>query len=553
MPSPVPLDSRSSRAATFRRPTGNTAVTISAPQRRRPLTSPTTKETASLAQQKTTPLRRSYKNSRLSDRWPVLNRIIRASKTIREQPLSDDSDSSSDSEDDKSLIVYTKNMATDSSSSRYRVRVLHPTSPKFPSPLSGVKLVERLNASRHNYIHHGYSQSALYHQRELWRRRKDVWEDYEHTLWQAGITVEEAYGGMIEDDSGRPYVLPPHLANGPWIRRSPVNSEKIAETTSSPRLVNPAIFPRLGDLSSLRDSFLISVDTWFSDIPLWTLSKLVWIYDVHHRSCSTSPIHRRARRRLSNNFLEDFDASNSSADTLLSSFTDSSDTTLVNIGSGKLPEKSGGAAVVPTCCVTREAPGNVLTQSASLTSNIAAGDRVRAWETCWFSRWEMLYHQVSLAADIAASSGDPDPSTNGSKEAARIILTTPSILYDPHNVPDECDGTVDYEQVATTLNDGLTHSQSTKLRCIEAVEDEEDDYGEVVSMSESKYRLGARLDPLTMFSTATLGYDDTGPNITKYTRDCDRDIRPVTSSMLRNSCDTDLDTVCGLEQLSLCC
>ncbi|KAH8119104.1 hypothetical protein DFH11DRAFT_1461063, partial [Phellopilus nigrolimitatus] len=453
------------------------------------------------AQEKLPSIRRSSKNSRIYDRWPVLNRIIRTNKaTPRADPSvahSSDSDSSSDSEDEDAVAIHSSNNRA--SFPQYRPRLVHSTSPKFPSPLTGVRPVRRQTAARHGYMHHGHSQSAFYHLRELWRKRRHEWEEYEYMLWQAGVTLEEAYGGIIEDGGGQQRSLPSHIINGPWRRLQPVVTQEMSETNLPQTPLNPAIFPRLGDLSSLRDSFLISVDTWFSDFPLWTLSKLVWIYDINHRSLAGSAPCRRRQRCLSNNFLEDFDASNSSADTLVSTSTNTSDTTLVNANSAS--QKSDDITLMTPNILEKKSSGHAILQSSSVTSNISMVTQARSWETCWFSRWEILYHEVSLAADIAASSGNSDSSANGSKEAARIILTTPTVLYDPHAFIDGSGSSNNEKE--TAMEDAPMTAPEMETRVIVPMEEDEDDYGEVVTESESRYRLGAHVNPLSMFATAT--------------------------------------------------
>lgn len=553
MPVSVSLESRSSRSETPRKLTGGTVVTISAPQRRRPLASLATKEsTTGFIQQKAASPRRP-KNSRLSDRWPVLNRIIRVSKTTRTQPPPDDKDSSSDSDEEDAVCTHIGEMHMITSYPQYSLRIVHLTSPKFPSPLSGVRPVYRQSVVRHRYPNRGHSYSAFCHRRELWRKRKSEWDDYEHMLWQSGITLEEAYGGMAEDECGRSHPLPPYLAGGPWAKGVPAEPQEMREPAgATPTIVNPATFPRLGDLCSLRDSFLISVDTWFSDFPLWTLSKLVWIYDVNYRSCSGSVAHQQGQGCLSTSFLEGFDTNNSSADTLLSSYTDGSDTTLVN-ANVESPLKKPSKTVALTSGTAKEVISGTPLAPLSPVSSVPTVDHVRPWETCWFSRWETLYHQVSLAADIAAASSEAsDPSTNGSREATRIILTTPAVLYDPHAAEEKCGKSI-IETGKSIPNLGAMDIQSARHRQVVPAEDEEDDYGEVISISESRYRLGAHVNPLSMFATAVSS--DTDADTDSSSVDCERehspDIGPVSDS--RPGYDVDFDIVRRLDQLALCC
>ncbi|EJD02879.1 uncharacterized protein FOMMEDRAFT_28524 [Fomitiporia mediterranea MF3/22] len=440
--------------------------------------------------------RRSAKHNRFSDRWPVLNKIIRTSKVAVEskeqpQPELDDPDALSDDEDGEgdAVIIHTNVLHNLEKDVRYQQRVIHPASPKYPSPLSGARPMKRLLLSRHNYPHRGYSHSALYHCRELWRRRKCEWDDYEYALWQSGVSLEDVYDGIVDMTGNASQSLTPHVTAGPWHRKSNLSCKKEQETTAqSPAPLNPAIFPRLGDLSSARDPFLISVDTWFADFPLWTLSKMIWIYDVNHRANFSAG--KCEPMQLSSSFVKDFDEGDSFADTLSTSYT--SDTTLVSM-TPVTPRSPKDTATTPSqprnlCSETR------LTSSASLDLT-SSTHCPRLWERCWFSRWEVLYNQIGLAADIAASSEDPLHCADSSKEAARIILTTAGILYDA-------------DRNKAKENDTNDQRPTAERRRVVPMEEEEDDYGEVICSSKSAYRLGAQVDPLSMFATATTEYLD---------------------------------------------
>ncbi|KAL5485290.1 hypothetical protein ACEPAI_7932 [Sanghuangporus weigelae] len=481
------------------------------------------KENASIVNtKKNVSLRRPSKCIRLSDRWPVLSRIMRSTKSGT--ALLDSTSPTDLLDDSKDQEVSTSSVrpSNDTSilpSASYSQRVLHPLSPKFPSPLSGVCPVGRLLLARHNYPHRGHSQSGLYLQRDFWRKRKCEWDDYEFLLYQAGITLEEAYGGTVEDENGSSHVLPPRLKTSPWNRRSNSAPRKSSETKLAvPVFLNHSIYPRLGDLSSIRDPFLLSVDTWFSDFPLWTLSKLFWIFDVNYR------FGHSARSDMStqnvNAFTKDFDMGNSSVDAVSVSDTESSDATLV--------ETSSVLPLSPGDHLKRETryqilPEHSLLSPTSLDSVRNIDGQTIAWEVDWFSRWEVLYNQVSLAADIVASAGNPAPSTNASKEAARIILTTSNILYDPLQCNVDS-WKADEQQRESKYSDG------TRTDVMLPMEEDEEDYGRIIPLSESLYRIGAQVDPFSMFATAisepsrTLNTDLTHPSTSFHSKDYTDDV-----------------------------
>ena len=112
------------------------------------------------------------------------------------------------------------------------------------------------------------------------------------------------------------------------------------------------------------------------------------------------------------------------------------------------------------------------------------------------TRWEVLYEQVSLAADLVSSRESPSSSINASKEAVRILLTTPHILQNPKSEVTEAQCERNRNQLEAPLSDSRTYQ-------ILPAEDEDEDYGRIIPLSESVYRLGAQVDPFSMFATAT--------------------------------------------------
>lgn len=363
------------------------------------------------------------------------------------------------------------------------------------------------------------------------------WEDYEYLLWQAGLTTEEAYAGLMEDSQRSDQELSALLQNCPWKSASPSLPDKL---TISPPL-NPATFPRLGDLSSLRDSFLISVDTWFSDFPLWTLSKLIWIYDINFRSSrEPSCADVLARKQSRSEILEDFGTVDRLKVRSLSSLTGSSDSTLVNTSTEEFIDDTDLSNNNSTTRDSNDHPRKLYSTKSC--------DQ-QPWETCWFNRWEVLYHEVSLAADIAAASESCASSCNGSKEAARIIFTSPSLLHDPHDNQSCLDETFVSVEITPESPSQLAMAQ---INHVMPLEDEEEDYGEVISPAESKFRPGALLDPMSMFATAKpLEFDDNG----SYNGgEEELEIMPTDASITHSPNDAEAlsDVIISLSQLHLC-
>ena len=463
-------------------------------------------------------LLRSKRSTRLSDRWPVLTRIIKGQKAqIKERKRitkghNDTSDSSSDEDDDVITIGKCSKYP------KYRQRVSHPTSPKYPSPLCGFLPVERKSVQRHLYADRGYSRASLHNRREFWRRRLRDWEEYQLELWRIGYREEEAYGGIEEEDKP-PVKLPEHLARGPRRRCSSTtvrDSDKGAQEERSPS--NPALFPRLGDLSGLRDSFLLSVDTWFDNFPLWSLSKLIWVFDLNSR---TRHVGASESLKDENDDSKVNDGSNTSEDTLVPSFSEGDDSAIPTASGTSLsdfekdyydairPPPSRGETERPdnthhqAILVGLPSNGDISSKTASLGQSGAAKDdaddllAIKPWESCWFSRWEVIYHTISLAADLLPSMGAPEDLERKKREILRKIYTSPQNLYQPFAADDDATPQIDEQE---SVSCGAPLRSIPGKRAIPPVE-EEDDYGEVIE--NPRYRLGATINPLSMFATST--------------------------------------------------
>ena len=218
-------------------------------------------------------LQKSGKTAGLPNRWPVLNKIMNKA-SARKQVLYDINGDLCINAGKEHLHSPAGRSKMSSPVQKFRVRVLHAASPTFPSLLSGVEPIKRHTLARHCYVHHGHSQSSLFYQRDFWERVRRDWED-EYGSRRTRISYyEEAYGGILEEE----------LCSTPesYINSSASGDNAQAEDPMS-SLVNKATFPRFGVLSSLHDDSAVAVDTWFADLPLWTLSKLVWMSAIRLR------------------------------------------------------------------------------------------------------------------------------------------------------------------------------------------------------------------------------------------------------------------------------
>lgn len=161
-------------------------------------------------------------------------------------------------------------------------------SPFSPHPIPDLKFSPTPVPQRHNYVHRGYSRSGLLHLKWFWAVREEEWTDYGTRLCDS-----HPYGGINPD-------------------------EHDPETCPLPPLT---IHPRRGDIAALRDPYCAHIDRALVTMPVWTMSKALWMFDVHMAIQSQS----RAESVASD---EDSDTSDMDM-SLLTEFSDDSDLTLV--------------------------------------------------------------------------------------------------------------------------------------------------------------------------------------------------------------------------------
>ncbi|KAF5368859.1 hypothetical protein D9758_002876 [Tetrapyrgos nigripes] len=203
-----------------------------------------------------------------------------------------------------------------------------PFSPSFtisPTPI--------ITPTRHIYGDHGHSRHSLYHQKWFWGAREEAWAQY-----SAHLNGSDAYAGMMKTSPEEPVTLRfPLLFSSarttvPNSRRLwtdqdhhgdyghahststavevedsgttlvPVSGQAVLSTFSSaspqpqPQSSSPSLsqspspplplppmtlHPRWGDLESLRDAWCVHMDRYFVGIPLWSIRKSLWMFDVH--------------------------------------------------------------------------------------------------------------------------------------------------------------------------------------------------------------------------------------------------------------------------------
>lgn len=154
-----------------------------------------------------------------------------------------------------------------------------PTSPLSLNSLNTDSPSLRQSPSRHSYGNHGYSRHALYQIKGFWAAREDEWLQRE-----ARLNGSKSFD--LFDD------IPSELSHPRECYSTCDPSMALTFRPSSPRVPPPlpplSIHPRRGDISALRDPYCAHIDRCFVGMPLWTMSKTLWMFDLHSSSRSES-------------------------------------------------------------------------------------------------------------------------------------------------------------------------------------------------------------------------------------------------------------------------
>ncbi|KAF5321263.1 hypothetical protein D9619_001664 [Psilocybe cf. subviscida] len=127
---------------------------------------------------------------------------------------------------------------------------------------------------RHEYGQHGYSRTGLQNAKWFWAMRE---QEYGHVSAHKASSL--AYGGVFLDNFTRRHK--PSVDN--VVQGTPPQpSPPIATTVSDLGSTHPpiTIHPRRGDIASLRDPYSAHVDRCFVGMPVWTISKTLWMHDL---------------------------------------------------------------------------------------------------------------------------------------------------------------------------------------------------------------------------------------------------------------------------------
>jgi hypothetical protein len=136
---------------------------------------------------------------------------------------------------------------------------LSPTSPSW-SPCH----------ARHNYPHRGHSRRSFHLQKAFWSAREEEW---------ARTHEQTAYDGLDASIFTQP--TRPLRTRGTKRESGTSPADDVKHHQQKPPRPPMSAYPRWGDFSCLRDSLCAHMDRTFVDMPLWTLRKALWMFDLH--------------------------------------------------------------------------------------------------------------------------------------------------------------------------------------------------------------------------------------------------------------------------------
>ncbi|KAK0452310.1 hypothetical protein EV421DRAFT_892519 [Armillaria borealis] len=297
------------------------------------------------------PLPRSKSSSSLDD------------LTVDDAGLSSSEDSDSDSESDSDIeldrllecneppeLAFPTPLLPPPTASRRKFSCLpSPLSPspaRCPTPLP----------NRHDYEQHGYSRHGLHQLKWFWALREEEW-------------IDAAYDGVsqIHESIPRPVPLPPM-----------------------------SVHPRRGDISALRDPFCVHMDRYFVAMPMWTMSKALWMFDMH----MAGEVKARSMRAV-----EDEEEPEELEDDLTisiggSSSGDDSEVTLVESdgedGEYVEVDLNEGPSTTKITPVKTKKAGRRRKAYTTPTAVPASFAHRLPWETNWYKRTELLLELTRL-------------------------------------------------------------------------------------------------------------------------------------------------------------
>ncbi|KAF4583562.1 hypothetical protein EYR38_002315 [Pleurotus pulmonarius] len=323
----------------------------------------------------------------------------------------------------------------------------------LPSPLSPCYLVEPYPSRpkspilpRHDHRHHGRSHNALLHFKWFWSMREEQWQDQD-------LEAQEA--DKLSRSSTTRQSLPS------LTKTSFQKSKKLKQAS---RFSPLSIHPRRGDILALRDPYCALVDRCFAELPMWTMAKTLWMFDLQmgleilaHRNTDSSDSEYGAGCA--------FRTRDARALSTSSGASDDSDVTLVeseiDVDEDMEPVEELTLNDMEDTSVSMERPPDAETSSSKGTSNdtilkphppsrVSLSSHTKSrfasrppyfnpsfpsvarslgyhhkshsvgWETDWYRRWDLLTDIIRLDRDYSSrQSASPKASCSSLGDTSR--------------------------------------------------------------------------------------------------------------------------------------
>lgn len=282
-------------------------------------------------------------------------------------------------------------------------RPLRPPSAQLQNDGQECTQLPRCTAQRLNYPHHGFSRSALLQQKMFWNSRHGEWVEWQSRVEQSDL---QSKGGVAYTGIASVQPSPP-----PYTRTPPSGLERdFAEhpCRDHEQDIHSSIYPRVGDISALRDPYSMNIDRCFFRYPLWTLHKTLYVFYMNQRSTPPAP----PPTSVYNTPQIQSSMSWSTLSSYTSSTTDDeeSDSTLVADDS-------------PVHNVQRRSEP---VKHASLSRGTSSRCRLRVWELSWYARWELL---IGLLKRDRCNSFDTSIILEPSPESKAASSSPPTRLF----------------------------------------------------------------------------------------------------------------------------
>ena len=236
-------------------------------------------------------------------------------------------------------------------------------------------LAPHIQKRRLDYPHHGFSRSAFLLHKSFWTARHEDW-----LTWQANEVRRRIDHDVFAHDLGNAYsgiVTGTQEVSGPpsqsRVSMPPSSLDRSFEEQASrghAENSNAPIYPRVGDFSTLHDPRSERLDRCFFKLPLWTIQKTLYLFDMVYRA---SPTSSEMRPSASSRSLQSSTGPTTSG---------SEDITLVTDLFKKITLEDGGHQGSP--------PHN-----APPLAHKTAYD----WEVDWFVRWDVLVALIQQDED----------------------------------------------------------------------------------------------------------------------------------------------------------